>query len=84
MLLAPAGVSDASSVTQRFDWVRIQTSRINGSSDGGRTVTIMPETQPSDDVLSYGLRTVPYESPLAILAYQGVVSVVTKTIYLKP
>ena len=84
VLLAPAGVSDASSVTQRFDWVRIQTSRINGSSDGGRTVTIMPETQPSDDVLSYGLRTVPYESPLAILAYQGVVSVVTKTIYLKP
>jgi hypothetical protein len=86
LLLAPRTNYDASPLdsTQRLDWVRIQSARIEPLPAGGFTVGILLDTEPADTILYRAQRTTPNISPLVVLAYRGVVAVVNKTMRLEP
>ena len=87
ILLAPQTSYDSSSVesTQRLDWVRIQTARIEKLAAGGFGVEVLLESEPAATILyPRGRPATPSVSPLVVLAYQGVVAVVNKTMRLEP
>lgn len=84
VLLAPATINETTAATQRFDWVRIQTATIASDGTGNLTVILLPDSQPADGVLNVGLRTVPNQSALWVLAYEGVVAVVSRTVQIQP
>jgi hypothetical protein len=88
LLLAPRTNYDASLLesTQRLDWVRIQSARIERSPAGGFTVGVLLETEPAETILYRDKRNAaaPHISPLVVLAYHGVVAVVNKTVRLEP
>jgi len=84
VLLAPATINETTAATQRFDWIRIQTAAISNSGNGNLTVTLLPESQPADEVLNAGLRAVQNQSALCVLAYEGVVAVVSRTVQIQP
>jgi Tfp pilus assembly protein PilV len=86
LLVAPAraSTSPAFSNQQRLDWVRIRTAELVNEQQS-TTVRILLESEPNDDVLMRG--TLPpstQDFPVAVLAYEGVVAVVNKTLQLEP
>ncbi len=87
ILLAPRTVYDASLLdsTQKLDWVKIQTSQIEPNGSNGFVVKVMPEREPDDSRILYrSVNPTATEFPLVVLAYQGVVTVVTKSMRLEP
>jgi Tfp pilus assembly protein PilV len=87
VLLAPQINYDASPLdsTQRLDWIRIQTAQVEPGANGVVTAKILPESEPADNILyrtSYPLNTTSF--PIVVLAYQGVVAVVNKSVQLAP
>lgn len=85
LLLAPQTTYEASPLdsTQRLDWIRIQTSRMEKQGDGSVRVYVLPESEPAETIL-YRRGTNPNVSPIIALAYQGVVAVVKKSMKLEP
>ena len=80
VLVAPRTISEGALLdsTQQLDWVRIQTSQIQRNADGnGFMVALMPDHEPK--VLNGSA-----SDALVVSAYQGVVSVVTKSMRLDP
>jgi hypothetical protein len=78
VLVAPRTIYEGSLLdsTQQLDWVRIQTSQIQRNADGnGFLVTLMPDHEPK--VLNGSA-----SNALVVAAYQGVVSVVSKSMRL--
>jgi Tfp pilus assembly protein PilV len=86
LLVAPAraSTSPAFSNQQKLGWIRIRTAELVNEAD--RTVVrILLESEPNADVLMRS--TLPANTldfPVAVLAYEGVVAVVTKTLQLEP
>ena len=86
LLLAPQTTYETSPLdsTQRLDWIRIQTSRMEKLADGSVRVNVLPESEPADTILYRDRRTTPNVSRIIVLAYHGVVAVVNKSMKLEP
>ena len=84
ILVAPQTVYNDSPLdsTQRLDWVRVQTARIEKGVNNAIVVHVLPETEPAENIL---YRTSGSTScPILVLTYQGVVAVVNKSMQLDP
>ena len=80
VLVAPRTIYEGSLLdsTQQLDWVRIQTSQIQRNAQGnGFLVTLLPDHEPK--VLNGSA-----SNALVVAAYQGIVSVVSKSMRLEP
>lgn len=97
ILLAPAVIDPLTNPAedrQKVEWVRVQSARME-SSGGVRTMKILLEKEPSDWTLNRSLQAVvPRPHPLlapvnageynvVVLAYSGVVAVVSRTLQLE-
>jgi hypothetical protein len=86
LLVAPAraSTSPAFSNTQKLDWVRIRTAELVNEQNL-TIVRILLESEPDTEVLMRAtLPSSTQDFPVAVLAYEGVVAVVNKTLQLEP
>jgi hypothetical protein len=95
MLLGPRVTNTTTPVDSRMrlEWVKIQTSQIEKRQDQ-IVVTILPEKQPGENILLAEAARNPDGSPYAVagdprfrimvLAYQGVVAVIQRSIPVRP
>jgi hypothetical protein len=81
VLLAPQVAYESTPLdsTQRLDWIRIQSARLGNDGSGGTAVQLLLEEEPAPDILNSNAVRV----PLVVLAYQGVVAVVNKSMQLR-
>jgi hypothetical protein len=91
LLLAPKWISPLTNPledTQRYEWVKIQSARL-GSINGNRTVSLLLEKEPAEETLNRTLarpagnavQAPNYE--VVVLAFQGVVAVVNRSVQLE-
>jgi hypothetical protein len=92
LLLAPKWILPTTNPledTQRYEWVKIQSARL-GSINGNRTVTLLLEKEPDRQTLASsiqealpGFNPAKLEYEVVVLAYQGVVAVVNRSVQLE-
>jgi type II secretory pathway pseudopilin PulG len=84
VLLAPQIAYNASPIDnqQRLDWIRIRTAEFENTGNG-MEARLLLDSEPTDNVLMRSLGTGP-TFPLVVMAYDGVVAVVNKSIRLEP
>ena len=84
VLLAPQVTYNSSPIDnqQRLDWIRIRTAEFENTGTG-MEARLLLDSEPSDNVLMRSLSTGP-NLPLVVMAYDGVVAVVNKSIRLEP
>ena len=84
VLLAPQVTYNSSPIDnqQRLDWIRIRTAEFENTGTG-MEARLLLDSEPSDNVLMRSLSAGP-NLPLVVMAYDGVVAVVNKSVRLEP
>ena len=86
ILLAPKVIPATNPLedTTQLKWHRIQSCRLQNQAGGGTSAQILLETEPAADTLNPNLRSTANVSNLVVLAYGGVVAVVTRQVQVEP
>ena len=86
ILLAPKVIPATNPLedTTQLKWHRIQSCRLQNQAGGGTSAQILLETEPAADTLNVNLRSTVNVSNLVVLAYGGVVAVVTRQVQVEP
>jgi len=86
ILLAPRTIAATNPLedTSQLAWHRIQSCRLQRLSGGATSAQVLLDIEPDDQTLSPSLRSTPNVSNLVVLAYSGVVAVVTRQMQLEP
>lgn len=86
LLLAPKTIPNINPLddTTQLQWHCVQSCRLQKQQGGGTSVQVLLDTEPNAATLNTALRSSPNVSNLVVLAYSGVVAVVTRQVQLEP